>query len=202
MVLRYRDRTRMNHWFVAILFFCAGLTGLAIFHPFFYPLVNLFGGGVWTRILHPFFGVVMALGFFGLFLAMWRENVMDSGDRAWLEAQWQVGRTLARTSDQAAAVLVLCDGLVWSELGAALPGSGGTYHFLREIFGRYRWGRIMPRCATKLCNQGFSAHDPRKWPASHRHWRPGWLRGHRQTGSSRPPRPDRPAPTSRCQWRT
>src|SRR6186713_87799 len=44
----------------------------------------------------------------------------------------------------AAAVLVLCDGLVWSELGAALPGSGGTYHFLREIFGRYRWGRIMP----------------------------------------------------------
>ena len=42
----------------------------------------------------------------------------------------------------AAAVLVLCDGLVWSELGAALPGSGGTYHFLRQIFGRYRWGRI------------------------------------------------------------
>jgi len=43
-----------------------------------------------------------------------------------------------------AAVLVLCDGLVWSELGAALPGSGGTYHFLKEIFGRYRWGRLLP----------------------------------------------------------
>jgi amino acid transporter len=43
-----------------------------------------------------------------------------------------------------AALLVLCDGLVWSELGAALPGSGGTYHFLREIFGRYRWGRLLP----------------------------------------------------------
>lgn len=43
-----------------------------------------------------------------------------------------------------AAVLVLCDGLVWSELGAALPGSGGTYHFLREIFGGHRWGRLMP----------------------------------------------------------
>lgn len=43
-----------------------------------------------------------------------------------------------------AALLVLCDGLVWSELGAALPGSGGTYHYLREIFGRYRFGRIMP----------------------------------------------------------
>ena len=45
-----------------------------------------------------------------------------------------------------AAVLVICDGLVWSELGAALPGSGGTYHFLREIFGRHRspWARLLP----------------------------------------------------------
>ena len=43
-----------------------------------------------------------------------------------------------------AALLVLCDGLVWSELGAALPGSGGSYHFLSEIFGRSRFGRIVP----------------------------------------------------------
>src|SRR5689334_1750474 len=43
-----------------------------------------------------------------------------------------------------AAVLILCDGLVWSELGAALPGSGGSYHFLREIFAPYRWGRLLP----------------------------------------------------------
>lgn len=43
-----------------------------------------------------------------------------------------------------AALIVLCDGLVWSELGAAIPGSGGSYHFLSETFGRYRWGRIVP----------------------------------------------------------
>jgi len=41
------------------------------------------------------------------------------------------------------AILVLCDGLVWSELGAAMPGSGGSYHFLREIYGRYRFGRLL-----------------------------------------------------------
>src|SRR5262249_16495661 len=35
------------------------------------------------------------------------------------------------------------DGLVWSELGAALPGSGGTYHYLLECFGRERWGRLL-----------------------------------------------------------
>jgi formate dehydrogenase subunit gamma len=86
MIVRYRDSTRLNHWFVAILFFCAGLTGLAIFHPFFFPLSSLFGGGVWTRILHPFFGIVMALGFIGLFVAMWRENLLDKTDGAWLRA--------------------------------------------------------------------------------------------------------------------
>jgi tetraacyldisaccharide 4'-kinase len=43
-----------------------------------------------------------------------------------------------------AAGLVLCDGLVWSELGAALPGSGGSYHFLSEIYGRHRFGRLIP----------------------------------------------------------
>ena len=84
MIVRYTDRTRMNHWLVALMFLCAGLTGLAIFHPLFYPFVYLFGGGVWTRILHPFFGVVMALAYFGLFLALWRHNVMDASDREWL----------------------------------------------------------------------------------------------------------------------
>lgn len=32
------------------------------------------------------------------------------------------------------AVLALCDGLVWAELGAALPQAGGTYHYLRMIY--------------------------------------------------------------------
>jgi amino acid transporter len=41
------------------------------------------------------------------------------------------------------ALIVVCDGQVWSELGAALPGSGGSYRFLREAYGRERWGRLM-----------------------------------------------------------
>ncbi len=32
------------------------------------------------------------------------------------------------------ALLALCDGLVWAELGAALPQAGGTYAYLRSIF--------------------------------------------------------------------
>ena len=32
------------------------------------------------------------------------------------------------------AALALCDGLVWAELGAAMPEAGGTYRFLRTIY--------------------------------------------------------------------
>jgi amino acid transporter len=41
------------------------------------------------------------------------------------------------------ALLALADGLVWAELGAAMPGAGGTYLYLREAF-QYRTGRLMP----------------------------------------------------------
>ena len=40
------------------------------------------------------------------------------------------------------AVLALCDGMVWAELGAAMPGSGGSYQYLKQIFGASRWGRL------------------------------------------------------------
>ena len=43
----------------------------------------------------------------------------------------------------AGAVLAMADGLVWAELGAAMPGSGGTYVYLREAF-QYRTGKLMP----------------------------------------------------------
>jgi amino acid transporter len=41
------------------------------------------------------------------------------------------------------AIVALADGLIWAELGAAMPGAGGTYIYLREAF-QYRTGRLMP----------------------------------------------------------
>src|ERR1044071_7504109 len=41
------------------------------------------------------------------------------------------------------AVIVIGDGQVWSELGAALPGSGGSYQYLREAYDPRRWGALM-----------------------------------------------------------
>lgn len=40
------------------------------------------------------------------------------------------------------AVLCLCDGFVWAELGSALPRSGGSFHYLREAFGPQGLGRL------------------------------------------------------------
>lgn len=42
-----------------------------------------------------------------------------------------------------AVLITIPDGMIWSELGAALPASGGSYNYLREGFGRNTWGRLM-----------------------------------------------------------
>ena len=83
MLQRYNDSERMNHWFIALTFVLAGLSGLAFFHPAFYFFVHLFGGGSWARILHPVLGLLMCVGFLFLFMRLWRENVITAADREW-----------------------------------------------------------------------------------------------------------------------
>src|ERR1700740_429851 len=41
------------------------------------------------------------------------------------------------------AILAICDGLVWAELGAAMPGSGGSYRYLKEVYGPQKSGRLV-----------------------------------------------------------
>jgi formate dehydrogenase subunit gamma len=76
LIVRYNKDQRTNHWLVAMSFILAALSGLALFHPALFPLSILFGGGPWTRILHPFF----------LFLAasVGSANRMEPRDWAWL----------------------------------------------------------------------------------------------------------------------
>lgn len=85
LIQRYRDGDRMNHWFIALMFFLAALSGLAFFHPSLFFFTNLFGGGQWTRILHPFLGLLMVLGFLLFFIKIWRENLINDHDRAWMK---------------------------------------------------------------------------------------------------------------------
>jgi formate dehydrogenase subunit gamma len=81
---RYTANERSNHWIVAIAFVLAAASGLALFHPALYWLGALFGGGPWTRILHPFVGLVMTASFVFLAAAVWRDNRMQERDWQWL----------------------------------------------------------------------------------------------------------------------
>jgi len=83
-IVRYTAGTRINHWIVAISFVLVASSGLALFHPALFWLTNLFGGGPWTRILHPFIGCVMAAAFYLFCVQFWRDNYMQQRDWIWL----------------------------------------------------------------------------------------------------------------------
>ena len=81
---RYTASDRVIHWIVGICFILAGLSGLALFHPAFWPFTLLFGSSTWTRILHPYFGLIMTLSFLLMALRFWQLNRMNQIDWAWL----------------------------------------------------------------------------------------------------------------------
>lgn len=82
---RYTAGERANHWIVGICFILLALSGLAFFHPAFFPLTQLFGGGPWTRILHPYIGLVMGFFFVMMFFRFWRLNLIERRDVEWLK---------------------------------------------------------------------------------------------------------------------
>lgn len=82
---RYNASERANHWIVGISFILLALSGLAFFHPAFFPLTQLFGGPVWTRILHPYVGVLMSVAFLIIFVRFFKLNIMTRVDIEWLK---------------------------------------------------------------------------------------------------------------------
>jgi formate dehydrogenase subunit gamma len=97
LIVRYTANDRTNHWIIAITFVLLALSGLALFHPSTFWLTAIFGGGQWTRILHPFVGVVMFVSFLILALRFWHHNVLDSSDLQWLK---QIDDVLATREDK------------------------------------------------------------------------------------------------------
>ena len=81
---RYTASDRTYHWMTAIAFVLAALSGLALFHPALFGLSSLFGGGPWTRILHPYIGLFMVVVFAVLGVRFWSLNAMEPRDWQWL----------------------------------------------------------------------------------------------------------------------
>ena len=82
-VPRYTPQERANHWIIAISFLLLAISGLALFHPAFFFLSGLLGGGTWSRILHPFIGVALAVAFFFFAVGLWSDNRITAADREW-----------------------------------------------------------------------------------------------------------------------
>ncbi|AIO55630.1 formate dehydrogenase, gamma subunit [Burkholderia mallei] len=97
LIVRYTANERSNHWITAISFVLLALSGLALFHPSMFWMMALFGGGQWTRILHPFVGLVMFASFAVMVVRYWRHNLLDAGDRQWLR---QMDDVLANREDK------------------------------------------------------------------------------------------------------
>jgi formate dehydrogenase subunit gamma len=85
LIVRYTPNERTNHWITAITFVLLALSGLAMFHPAMSWLYAIFGGGQWTRILHPFVGCVMFVSFLILALRFWHHNYLDRADIQWMK---------------------------------------------------------------------------------------------------------------------
>lgn len=83
-VRRYSGSARINHWVTGIGFVLLTLSGLSLFHPSLFSLSALFGGGATVRWLHPWMGVVFAVGFLGLFLRFFVANLPERTDWSWL----------------------------------------------------------------------------------------------------------------------
>jgi formate dehydrogenase subunit gamma len=84
LIERFKPADRANHWLTAITMILVALSGLALFHPAFFWLTNLLGGGTWTRILHPFIGVVLAVSFWFLAQRFRADNRITDADREWV----------------------------------------------------------------------------------------------------------------------
>lgn len=84
LIDRYSPSERLNHWITAITFLMLAFSGLALFHPSMFWFTQVFGGPTWTRILHPYIGVVMFVSFSLLALKFWHHNLLTRNDIVWL----------------------------------------------------------------------------------------------------------------------
>ncbi len=147
LVTRYTHGERLTHWGVAVAYVALFVSGLALFHPYFYWLAALFGGGPFLRILHPFLGVTFAVLFYAYALRLVSDNRLTPSDRRWLgrmfdymnklgeaepvEGKYNAGQKLMYWSMVAViAVLALTGLLMWRPYFA-----GGVPVTLRRVAG-------------------------------------------------------------------
>lgn len=83
---RFSFLERLVHWVVGLSFTTLLLTGLAFSYPKLFWLTLLFGGGPAARILHPWIGIVLAMGLVLMFLIWVQDMFLGRADVEWMKA--------------------------------------------------------------------------------------------------------------------
>jgi formate dehydrogenase subunit gamma len=96
-ISRYTAAQRINHWITAGCLILLALSGLSMFHPSLFFLTDLFGGGPYTRAIHPWFGSVLIISFGILFCRFVRHNLWNSDDSVWIG---KIGKVMANREDE------------------------------------------------------------------------------------------------------
>jgi formate dehydrogenase subunit gamma len=129
---RYPVGARINHWITAASLILLAISGLAMFYPSFFFLSALFGGGQWTRTIHPWIGVVLFFSFAGLFLRFWKANLWRRADGTWLArlrdvladkeenlpevGRYNAGQKVVFWSMSILIIILICTGIViWDQ---------------------------------------------------------------------------------------
>ncbi len=138
-VPRYNAVERSTHWTLAISFMIATLSGLALFHPSFWFLSSFLGGGVASKNLHPWAGLVMCVAFVPMAMWYWKDNLIRDYDIAWLKNlpahlmnkhveggpeidKYNAGQKMLFWSIVGSLLLLLVSGLVlWYDTDLKLP---------------------------------------------------------------------------------
>jgi formate dehydrogenase subunit gamma len=84
-IIRNTTTARVNHWITGGCFVLLLLSGLSMFHPMLFFLSDLFGGGQWTRAVHPWIGCILVVSYAGLIVQFWRDNLWSRDDLRWMQ---------------------------------------------------------------------------------------------------------------------
>ncbi len=137
LIPRYTHRERLTHWAVAVSYVLLFLSGLALFHPFFFWTSSLFGSAAFMRILHPFLGAAFAVLFYSYALGLAKDNAWTRSDSAWVgqmiaylnkkaeprvEGKYNAGQKLMYWSMIGVILLLAATGiLMWRSVVGGVP---------------------------------------------------------------------------------
>jgi formate dehydrogenase subunit gamma len=203
LLVRYSHPERLAHWGIAIAYVLLFLSGLALFHPFFFWTAALFGGGPLMRVLHPFLGVALAALFYPYAARLWEDNRLSADDRAWMRnmfaymnknaphdentGKYNAGQKLMFWSMVGIIALLLATGIVmWQPyfapaFGPSARKAAGVLHAISAFvmfvgIGVHVYAAYWTKGAMKAMTRGVVT---RAWARYHH---PGWYR--RMTGEA------------------